>query len=208
LLLRGISLRSLLQILLSVISSSSIIVSIVVGARVGVTVILAVHLCQQLRNEVVAVFDHLLLLIIASMTLLNLSRSLHQCMVYIHGQLHQLSQSSSWVIAHLIVTNVWVIHLLKQKVVVLGMMKKSRLLVMKNHQCLMSSIMDACLEGGSRCGGVVHPTNTALSSASGLLIEDHVHLPLMALAAQWGLLVNVERLSVVVQGVEQWPLRK
>jgi hypothetical protein len=38
----------------------------------------------------------------------------------------------------------------------------------------------------------------ALCSASRLLIEDHMHLPLVALAVQWGLLVDVERLSVVV----------
>jgi hypothetical protein len=45
----------------------------------------------------------------------------------------------------------------------------------------------------------MHTVNTALSSTSGLLIEDHMHLPLVALAVEWGLLANVERLSVVVK---------
>jgi hypothetical protein len=49
----------------------------------------------------------------------------------------------------------------------------------------------------------VHSANMTLSSASRLLMEDHVHLPLGALAAKWGLLAIVERLSVVVLGGEQ-----
>jgi hypothetical protein len=83
------------------------------------------------------------------------------------------------------------------------MEKNSRLLVMKNHQCLMSGVMNACCEGGSLCRGVVHSANIALCSASGLLIEDHMHLPLVVLVVQWGLLADVERLSMVVHGVEQ-----
>jgi hypothetical protein len=79
------------------------------------------------------------------------------------------------------------------------MMKNSRLLMTKIHQCLMSNITNACREGGSRCRGVMHTVNTALSSTSGLLIEDHMHLPLVALAVEWGLLANVERLNVVVK---------
>jgi hypothetical protein len=65
LLLRGISLGNLLRILLCVTSSSSVVVSVVVRARIGVSVIPHVHLYQQLCNEVITVFDHLLLLIIA-----------------------------------------------------------------------------------------------------------------------------------------------
>jgi hypothetical protein len=49
---------------------------------------------------------------------------------------------------------------------------------------------------------MVHSVNTTLPSASGLLIGDHIHLPLVALAAQWGLLAVVERLGVVVKRVE------
>jgi hypothetical protein len=49
----------------------------------------------------------------------------------------------------------------------------------------------------------VYSVNTALSSAPGLIIEDHMHLPLVDLAAQWGLLADVEWLSVVVKGAEQ-----
>jgi hypothetical protein len=49
----------------------------------------------------------------------------------------------------------------------------------------------------------VHSAYTVFSSASGLLIQYHVHLPLVALAVQWGLLPNVEGLGVIVQGVEQ-----
>jgi hypothetical protein len=48
----------------------------------------------------------------------------------------------------------------------------------------------------------MHTANTTLSSTSRLLIEDHMHLPLVALVAQWGLLANVERLSVVVKSAE------
>jgi hypothetical protein len=81
--------------------------------------------------------------------------------------------------------------------------KNSRLLVMKNHQCLISSVMDAYREGGSRCRGMVHSMNMVLCSTFGLLIENHVHVLLVALAAQWGLLANVERLGVVVKGMEQ-----
>jgi hypothetical protein len=81
------------------------------------------------------------------------------------------------------------------------MVKNSRLLVMKNHQSLMSNVIDAYHEGGSRCRGVVHSMNMVLYSASDLLIEDLMHLPLLALATQWGLLADVERLSMVVQGV-------
>jgi hypothetical protein len=56
---------------------------------------------------------------------------------------------------------------------VLSVIKNNRLLVLKNHQCLVSSVMDACREGGSRCRGVVHLANKALSSTSGLLVENH-----------------------------------
>jgi hypothetical protein len=50
---------------------------------------------------------------------------------------------------------------------------------------------------------MLHTANKARSSTSGLLIEDHIHLPLVALPTQWGLLADVERLSVVVKGAEQ-----
>jgi hypothetical protein len=88
-------------------------------------------------------------------------------------------------------------------VVVLSVTKNSRLLVMKNHQRLMSSVIDTCCECGSRCRGMVHSANMTLSSTSGPLIENHVHLPLVALATQWDLLANVERLNMVVKGQEQ-----
>jgi hypothetical protein len=52
---------------------------------------------------------------------------------------------------------------------------------------------------------MVYSAYTALSSATGLLIQDHVQLPLVALATQWGLLADVEGLSVIVQGAEQRP---
>jgi hypothetical protein len=58
-------------------------------------------------------------------------------------------------------------------------------------------------EGGSRCRGMVDSMNTELSSTSGLLVENHVHLSLVALVSQWGLLANVEKLGVVVKGTEQ-----
>jgi hypothetical protein len=67
LLLRGISIGNLPQILFSVTNSSSVIVTVVVGARVGVIVVLPVHLCQQHYNELIMIFDHLLLFIIAPM---------------------------------------------------------------------------------------------------------------------------------------------
>jgi hypothetical protein len=95
LLLRGISLGNLLWILLSVTSSSFAVVSIVVRAGIGVIVALIVHLCQQLYNEAITIFDHLLLLIIVLVELLNLMHSLSQCMIHSHGQPHLLSQSSS-----------------------------------------------------------------------------------------------------------------
>jgi hypothetical protein len=85
----------------------------------------------------------------------------------------------------------------------LSELENSRFLVMKNHQCMVSSITDARREGGSRSRGVVHTANVALSSTPGLLVEDHVHLPLVAFIAQWGIPANIERLDVVVEGIEQ-----
>jgi hypothetical protein len=67
----------------------------------------------------------------------------------------------------------------------------------------MSSVINAYREGGSWCKGVVYSTHTVLSIASGFLIQDHMHLPLVALATRWGLLANVEGLSMVVQGAAQ-----
>jgi hypothetical protein len=82
------------------------------------------------------------------------------------------------------------------------MAKNSRLLMTKNHQCLMSNVTNACHKGGSHCRGMVHSVNTALSNASGLHMEDHMHLPLVALAMQWGPLADIKCLSMVVEGVE------
>jgi hypothetical protein len=50
---------------------------------------------------------------------------------------------------------------------------------------------------------MVDSMNTELSSTLGLLVENHVHLSLVALVSQWGLLANVEKLGVVVKGTEQ-----
>jgi hypothetical protein len=72
LLIRGISLRNLLWILLCVILSSFGFVSLVVGARVRVIIILTV----LLYNKVIMVLVHPLLLIIVPMELLNLMHSL------------------------------------------------------------------------------------------------------------------------------------
>jgi hypothetical protein len=87
-------------------------------------------------------------------------------------------------------------------VTVLSAPENNILLVPKNHQHLVSSITDACREGGSRSRGMVHSMDMALSSTPGLLIEDHVHLPLVASIVRWGLLADVERLGMVVEGVE------
>jgi hypothetical protein len=62
--------------------------------------------------------------------------------------------------------------------------------------------MNTYCEGGSQCRGVEHSAYTALFSASRLLIQDHIHLPLVALVAQWGLLANIEGLCMVVQGAK------
>jgi hypothetical protein len=88
-------------------------------------------------------------------------------------------------------------------VAVLGVMQNNRLLVPKKHQCLVSSVTDSCLEGGSRGRDKVHPVDTALSSTSGILVDNHVYLPLVALFVEWVLLPDVERLGVVVKGAEQ-----
>jgi hypothetical protein len=76
----------------------------------------------------------------------------------------------------------------------LSVLKNSRLLVPKNQQCLTSSITNACRKGGPRGKGVVHSADTVLSSTFGLLIENHVHVPLVAFVPQWDLLTDVERL--------------
>jgi hypothetical protein len=81
--------------------------------------------------------------------------------------------------------------------------KNNKLLVPKNHKRLASSVTNTCREGGSWSIGMVHSVDMTLSSTSGLLIENHVYLPLVALATQWDLLVDVERLGMVVVGVEQ-----
>jgi hypothetical protein len=103
---------------------------LVVRARVRVTVIIIVILCQKLCNEVIIVLDHPLLLIVVSMELLNLMHSLSQCMIHNHNEPHLLSQSSSRVIVHLVIhIKFETIHLLDQKVAVLGTLKNNRLLV-------------------------------------------------------------------------------
>jgi hypothetical protein len=94
LLLRDITLKDLLWIILGVTSSSSIIVSIIVGAGVGVTIVLVLHLCRLLCNEVIAVHGHLLLLIIVLMELLDLVHSLSWSMIHSDSQEHLLSQPS------------------------------------------------------------------------------------------------------------------
>jgi hypothetical protein len=66
---------------------------------------------------------------------------------------------------------------------VLSVLKDSKLLVPKNHQRLISSIMDAYHEGGSRGRGVVHSADMMLSSTSELLIENHMHFPLVVFVA-------------------------
>jgi hypothetical protein len=81
---------------------------------------------------------------------------------------------------------------------VLGTSKNSRLLVTQHHQGVASSITNAFHQGSSRCRGVVHSAYTSLSSAFGLIIQDYVHLPRVALATQWGLLTNVEGLTMIV----------
>jgi hypothetical protein len=81
--LRGSTLRDLLWILLKVPSSSSIIASIVVRVRIRVTAP-TVDVGQQLYDEVVVVLDHLLLVIIAHVELLNLLHSLRQSAIHSH----------------------------------------------------------------------------------------------------------------------------
>jgi hypothetical protein len=87
--------------------------------------------------------------------------------------------------------------------VVLSVIKNNRFLAPKNHQCRVSSVTDPCLEGGSQGRDKVHPADTVFSSTSGILVDNHVYLPLVALIVEWGLLLDVERLGVVVKGVEQ-----
>jgi hypothetical protein len=49
---------------------------------------------------------------------------------------------------------------------------------------------------------MVHSVDMALSGTSGRLVKNHVYLPLVAHAVQWGLLADVERLGMVVEVVE------
>jgi hypothetical protein len=168
--------------------------------------VLALDLVHQLLNEVVVILDHLLLFVVALVEILDLLHRLSQSAAHGHSEAHLLLEAPRRVVAHIgVYVNLQAIRFLAWEVTQLHVPKGRRLLVTENHQHIVSNVTDARLEGGSRSSGVVNMADETLPGTRGPIIEHHVHLPHVASVAKWGLLVEVERLVMAVEGIEHGP---